>query len=113
MLSHLLSILLFTSLMIVVINDFLNFSYLNLIPNNFKYQSQGTHLRLNGSQSTKHSLNRDNDRRVSRKATSFKWKRNRRTQVRVMMRQGVNLVFERLRTIDMSTIKIAMEYWSV
>ena len=38
--SHLLSILLFTNLMLVVVNDFLNFRYLNLIPNDFKYQSQ-------------------------------------------------------------------------
>ena len=69
MLSRLLSILLFTSLMLVVINDFLNFSYLNLIPNDFKYQSQGTRLRLNGSQSTRHSLNRGKDRGASREAT--------------------------------------------
>lgn len=40
MTSHLLSILLFTNLLLVVVNDFLNFRYLNLIPNDFKYQSQ-------------------------------------------------------------------------
>ena len=69
MTSHLLSILLFTNLMLVVVNNFLYFHYLNLIPNDFKYQSQGTRLRLNGSQSTGHSLNRGKDRRASREAT--------------------------------------------